>query len=779
MRIDLPLARPGSAKPSHREASMRLAAATLLALSGTVLFPAHPAEAAGVTDITAAVLAGTDVTLAGASIINLPQGTTTYKGVLSGQGTLTIAGAGTLLLTRDSDVTLPSSDQHQSLSTNSGNSPYPVLSNPDRPAVIVERGATLQYGNGGSTGIIGDYPYPPAGRVPLNHDNIEVEGTLVLDITGREYNLGTISGSGLISQPRFTWGTLDLVGSLPFTGTIANGTGMTFGNVAYHLSLPSAAQVRNDGSAIISANDYTLVLPEDFYEDHYGDDINFHTWNTGLIEMTGVDHYTDPSLDTASIAHTPNYRGINIGSANVQWGDGSSQRFFLPATPSNSYINIQNGSLAFDYNGPVTLATPISGGTIHDSLSTPANASITLAPHPGNAVTFAVPMNYHGATTIGGGATLLLGTGQPGGDSGLLTGTAKDQVHDDGMLVVRNTSTATTLQDVSGTGGLQHSGAATTTLTGATGYTGPTTISAGTLAIGSGASGIAASSSLTLSSSTARFSVASSGSGTVQHVRQLSGAPGSAIELGSTTLAVATSGSTTFAGSITGDSGGLTTTGTGTLALTGHTSTPDGTWHGQQGTLAIGPGGDLRVGSLIQSPGSTLSLAPGRTATTPAGAPVQVSGTVRLAGPLAVPTVAPIPAGGHVVLIHTTGPRPVSGTFTGLPQGAHLTVDGQQFTIDYAGDSGHDVVLTNTGTGTSAPAVSAAAGTPVRGSSVEAGPDTGSPVQVAAGAGTAALAVAAGSILVARRRRRAAAPEPNTGTVPATPARPARHRHRR
>jgi autotransporter-associated beta strand protein len=746
----------------HR--SFRLTAAILIALSGTMLLPAQSADAAGGTDITSAVLAGSNVTLSGPSIINLPSGTTTYNGVISGQGTLTVAGSGTLILTKDSDFTLPSGDQHQSVTTSGGNWPYPIITNPDQPAVIVERGATLQYGTDGSTGIIGDYPYTSISGLTLNHDNIEVDGTLTLDIANREYNLGTISGSGLITQPGNTWGTLDLADNLPFTGTIADGTGFNFGSAAFRLSLPNAAAVHNDGSAIISARNYTLVLPENFYENHYGSDINFHTWQAGLIEMTGVDHYTDPSLDTGTVAHTDNFRGINIEGANVQWGNGTTDRFFLPATPSDSYINIhKNGSLTFDYDGPVTLDTPISGGVYHASLSTPADASISLAATNGNAVTFAVPMNYHGSTTIGRGATLLLGTGKSGGDSSLLTGASNDQVVDNGTLTVRNTSTAITLANVSGSGGVTQSGTAKTTLTG-TSYTGPTTISAGTLVVGSS---IASSSSVSLTGSGATLDVASSG----QSVKQLSGVAGSSISLGSNNLTVSTSGSSTYGGTITGTSGGVTTTGSGTLTLTGHASTPNGTWHVQQGTLAIGSGGALNVASLVQSAGSTLSLTPG---TTP---PIQVSGAVQLAGTLAVTALPTVPADGKIVLIHETGTQAISGTFAGLPQGAHLTVGGRQYTIDYAGGSGHDVVLT-AGTATSSAAAAntsgSAAAENAADSSNASGSGGGSMVKVAGATGAAAAAVAGGGFLFLKRRKRIA-----TATPPSTPDSTPRTSHRR
>ena len=744
----------------------RLAAATLLATTScAILLPAQSAYAAGATDITSQVLAGTSVTLTGDSIINLPSGTTTYNGQFSGQGTLTVAGSGTLVLTRDSDFTLPSANQRQSVSTSGGSWPYPIITNPDSPAVIVEHGATLQYGNGGSTGIVGDYPYTNISSPTLNHDNVEVNGTLILDIANREYNLGTISGNGLVSQPRSTWGTWDLADDQPFTGTISNGTGTDFGGAAFRLSLPHAAAVDNDGSAIIGARNYTLVLPENFYEDQYGSDINFHTWQAGLIEMTGVDHYIDPSEDTASIAHTSNFRGINIEGANVQWGNGETSQFFLPATPSDSYINIhKNGSLTFDYDGPVTLDTPISGGVYHASLSTPADASITLAATQGNAVTFAVPMNYHGPTTIGQGATLLLGTGESGGDSSLLTGATNDKIVDNGALTVRNTEAAVTLASIRGSGALTQQGKATTTLSGTTAYTGPTTIAAGTLALSSGAGGIGESSSLSLTGPTAVFDVSAVGNGSSaqQTVRQLSGVAGSKISLGASTMTVSTTGATTYAGDLTGNSGGITTSGTGTLTLTGHANTPNGAWHLNQGTLTLGKGGALNVGSLVQANNSTLSLDLSGGSDSPTAAPIQVSGTTQLAGTLTI-TAAPqqLAADGRIVLVHntsSTGAKSVTGTFAGLPQGAKITAGGKQFTIDYAADGGHDVVLTASGAAVAASgAQSAAAANGARAASAGGGTSlnaSNTAMELAGAATAAALAAAAAITYFARSRKR-------------------------
>jgi len=708
----------------------RGAAAASLAAVVLVAVPGPPASGATVANITQQVLAGDNVTLTGPSVIDLPGGTTTYRGVLSGHGILTVAGDGTLVLTRDSDFTLPAAMRQQSVTTSGGNWPYPIITDPDQPAVIVDAGATIQYGDGGSTGVIGNYPYTQISSPTLSQDNIEVNGTLVLDITNREYNLGTISGSGTVSQPRSTWGTLDLADDLPFTGTISNGTEMNFGGAAFRLSMPDVAAVDNDGSAIIGARDYTLDIPQSFYETAYGSDINFHTWQAGLIVMTGVDDYTDPSEDTSVVGGSANYRGINIEGANVQWGNGTTSRFFLPATPQNSYINIHDdGSLAFDYDGPVTLDTSISGGNFTQSLSTPADATVTISPATGNDVTFATPMNYDGDTIIGRGAELLLGTGSAGGDSSLLTGEPGDQITDDGTLMIRDITTATRLDDISGTGSLVQAGSATTTLSGPVDYTGATMIRQGTLALGPDAS-LGSSSGVTLSSAGAALDL---NGGTV---RNLAGVNGSIVRLAGGALTISTAATTGYGGSITGG-GGVTADGTGTLTLTGRVSMPAAKWQLDQGTLVLGPGAAMSVGSLTQQPAETLSLDPGSVITS--------AGAIRLSGRLTLSAPAGHALPAAITLIHDARPDSVTGTFTGLPQGGAITVDGSRYLISYTANGGHDVVLT-----AARPALAAGekTGTGANGSRL---------LSYAIAGGAIVILAAAAAAVLARRRARPAA----------------------
>ncbi|MEY9840093.1 autotransporter-associated beta strand repeat-containing protein [Streptacidiphilus sp. EB103A] len=666
-----------------RRGRVVVAGSVALAAVGAPLLASQLQASAATTDITAAIRAGQNVTLTGDAVVNLPAGTTTYNGVISGTGTLTVnapTGSGTLVLTKDSDFTLPASRRHQTVTTTKAAHPVTTVTDPDEPAVIVSRGATLQYSGTGSTGIIGHYPYGTPGYA-LNEDNIRVDGTLVLQTVNRNYNLGTISGSGLILQPRFTWGSLDLAGTHPFSGVIYNGTGMALAKPWYPLSLPDAKAVVNEGSAIIGTPyDYTLRLRQNFYEDHYGNDINFHTARGGLVIVSGVYSYadqgvpsnpslSDPALNRSTSVGNANTRGVNIEGAHVQWGDGTSSRFFLPATPANSYINIhRNGTLAFDYNGPVTLDTPISGGVYHNSLSTPAYSDVSLVAQPGNAVTFATPMNYHGTTTIGAGATLTLGTGAASGDSALLTGTASDTVDDRGTLVVRNAGRAVSLSRISGPGSLVQAGSATTTLTGPISYTGGTTVSAGTLTVAGGS--LATSSGVDLTRPGAVLDLRKAGD---QTVRSLSGVQGSTILLGSNTLTVDTAESTVFSGRIVG--GTLNKTGTGSLTLTDK-ATPAG--HGwTTGTAPQATAGAHPTASASPSTGATAAAtSAGSPAATASGALAQTGSSMPTLG-MAGATAALLATGATLLVRNRRRSAAETGTGAGTG-GGHRRRKGRQ-----------------------------------------------------------------------------------------------------
>ncbi|KPI18419.1 autotransporter-associated beta strand repeat protein [Actinobacteria bacterium OK074] len=654
--------------PSHSAAA---AAGTLASLVLTLGAPT--ASAAGTRDVTADVLADRNVTLSGDTVVTVPSGTTTYDGVFSGEGTLTVRGGGTLILTKDSDFTLPTARQHQKVTTQGGNHPYTTVANPDPPAITVEKGATLQYGTGGSAGLIGHFPYGTPGY-DLNQLNVRVDGTLRLSLT-RTFNLGTISGSGLVTQPRNMWGTLDLAGTQPFSGVIDNGTGTAAGRPEYPVALPNTRAILNQGSWIIDTPlGRTITLRQNFYQREYGSDVNVHSRPGSKVVLTGQYSYSDqggdtnpslsnPNLNWTAIAHQLNKRGTNIEGANVQWGDGTTHEIFMPGTAETVYINLHEASgvrsrLTFAYDGPVTLGAPIGGGRYHDTLAAPGAGDIVIAGTRGNDVTFAAKQYYDGSTTVRNGAILRLGSGKKGGDGSLLTGTARRRVVDDGTLVVRNTSTPVSLAYVGGEGSLVQAGAATTTLTGtAVTYTGTTTVTRGTLALRSGA--------------------------TLVHSRAVRlTMPGAHLDAGTAGLRVVTSlsGRGTVVGGVTNDgvvSAGLTVTG-------GYTQSA-------QGQLVAGKR-PLKVAGAVRLAGD-LDLSGLATAASKSATPADA----KASDPSPSPSASPNPSAATarpITLLDHTGSARTTGTFKGLREGAKVELGDSTYRISYRGGDGNDVVLT-------------------------------------------------------------------------------------
>ncbi|KRD23032.1 autotransporter [Streptomyces sp. Root264] len=656
------------------------AALGVLATAAALLATAPPAVAAGPRDVTADVLANRDVNLAGDTVVTVPAGTTTYDGAFRGQGTLTVRGGGTLVLTRDSDFTLPASRRRQTVRTQGGNHPYTTVSNPDPPAITVARGTTLQYGTGKGTGLIGHFPYDTPGY-RLNELNVRVDGTLRLSLT-RTFNIGTISGSGLVTQPRNMWGTLDLAGTHPFSGVIDNGTGVAVGRPEFPVSLPDARAIVNQGSWIIDTPlDQTITLRQNFYQRAYGSDVNVHTRPGSKVILTGQYSYSDqggdenpslsdPDLNWHAVAHQLNKRGTNIEGANVQWGDGTTHKIFMPGTKDTVYINLHEASgrrsrLTFDYDGPVTLGAPIGGGKYHDTLAAPGAGDVVIAGTKGNDVTFAADQYYDGSTTVQKGAVLRLGSAQ--GDGSLLTGTDRRRIVNDGTLVVRNAKKAISLSRIGGNGSLVQSGPATTTLTGpAVTYTGTTTIRQGTLALKSGAS-LANSRAVRLTSAAARLDT---GGSPLRVTSTLSGT--GTVKGAVTNEGVVTGGLTATAGYTQTDKGQLVLTGTPLKA---------------GGTVSLQGGLDLSAAGAAAEANTAESPSP------------QIDGDTRPSS--AAPRATPL---SEIRVLEHTGNGPTTGTFDGLREGAEVKLGDTVYRISYKGGDGNDVVLVATATSASASA---------------------------------------------------------------------------
>ncbi len=119
------------------------------------------------------------------------------------------------------------------------------------------------------------------------------------------------------------------------------------------------------------------------------------------------------------------------------------------------------------------------------------------------------------------------------------------------------------------------------------------------------------------------------------------------------------------------------------------------------GTVAPGnsPGIITINGSYSQSTGATLEIElEGTSAATPQFDQLIVNGTVSLAGTLDVSLLGGFnpSVGNNFKIIDNDGSDTITGTFTGLPEGATVTGGGATFQISYVGGTGNDVVLTTT-----------------------------------------------------------------------------------
>ncbi|HEX2143329.1 MAG TPA: autotransporter-associated beta strand repeat-containing protein [Glycomyces sp.] len=687
-------------RPPGGLAWTRLLLAAALAFL-TVPFAAAPAQAA--YDITGQIRAGQDIVLDGDATVHLGGGEEiVYGGRLSGVGTLTVGGEGKLILTANSDFAIPEDRRTQTVEARGEPWWWNTIENPDPPAVTVEAGATLQYGDGqGSTGVIGHYPYdlPNFEWNALNH---HVDGTLIVAVHGGRYHPGNLSGSGYIVQPRFIWDGLSLAGNHTFSGVLYNGTVIHYSQREFLSTMPEVDTVLNQGSFIIDTQENNdTVLDVDFYSREWGNDINFHSQIFGSkVVMSGTYSWadsgpdndpslSDPNLNYEVVAHNHNKRGINIEGAKVQWGDGSDNEFFLPGNRDTVYINMHEkrnrSHLIFDYNGPVTLSAPISGGIYHDTMNAVGQGDVTIAGTPGNEVTFADQQNYNGATTIEAEAVLRLGAGEDGGDGWLLTGGERTEIVDEGALVVDNVVHEVALEDISGAGSLEQAGDATLRLTGNTVYTGPTIVSGGTLALTGGY--IAASERVELTGEAAVLDISQVEDQTVQ---DLSGVAGAEVLLGADGLTVAGAGDTAYAGGVEGE-GALVKSGPGTWTYSG-ASTASGAWSVAEGALALDGAelaGDLVVdqGLAVRAKsnvGGSLSLGEASTLTVGSNGGLTVEGEAALGGTL---TVAPDEGAAlpeEITVVTAAGG--VSGTFVGLEQDAELEVGGVTYRVAYEED---------------------------------------------------------------------------------------------
>jgi fibronectin-binding autotransporter adhesin len=364
---------------------------------------------------------------------------------------------------------------------------------------------------------------------------------------GSNVNGGTLQFLGAKALPSGAIGLGGGVISIANDGSGSGGTISLGSNITLTAGATVGIDVRNNGSGntnnVVSFGTLSNGTPVNALNST----INFTAANgyrqsfTGL-NLSGSTGYTtvlNPATTTVSI----------LGNVVNQMAPTASGQYDTLDLDGTSTGNIIYGAISDSSN--------FGGVNEGDTRITKSNSSQWVLAGSGN--------SYSGPTLISGG-TLQLGTGRSGqdgtlGNSGVASGSS---VTNNAALVYDYFGSVTAMYPIAGSGTLSMIGPGSITLNASNTYTGPTNITAGTLALGSGGF-ILQSSAINLRSGVT-FDVSQVGSYELGSGQTLSG-----------------TGNYTVNGSMTADSGSKILPG------------------------GVASAGTLNSGGLTLSPGSTLS----------------------------------------------------------------------------------------------------------------------------------------------------------------------------
>ncbi|MFD4840088.1 DUF6850 family outer membrane beta-barrel protein [Achromobacter sp. NPDC058515] len=447
-----------------------------------------------------------------------------------------------------------------------------LMAGADMPVIAAHGGGQVNFVNEPTGTITGRIAFEASGT-PGAGNSFANAGTIVGGVSlgqgGSANTFTAVSGSVI------TRGTGSAIADLTVTGTpnlrfappgkVDGGAGG--GNTLVLQNVLPSVGTGSGASGAVTA------VSGDTYINFRNVRINSGTWN----------------LDGSSL--------VGAGGGSIELNGGLANLANIGVFGAN-VINAQGGSISAGAAG-LTFGNTIvlgAGGLTTTGANSFSLAGLLLGPGslnvagPGT-VSLRGISNYMGGTTIGSFASLT-------GDNDSLQGNIVNQ----GLLTFSQGTNGAYAGAISGGGSLRKEGAGTLTLTGQSTYTGSTTISAGTLAVGAtgrlpvGAVDLLPGTTLDLSSAGNQALSTLAGAGSVL--------------LNANTLTVNGSASGMFDGVISG-AGALMKTGTGTLTLTGaNTFTGGVTVNG--GTLALAPGGGLRTDSAVTvNTSATLDLSSG------------------------------------------------------------------------------------------------------------------------------------------------------------------------
>ncbi|MCI3206280.1 MULTISPECIES: autotransporter-associated beta strand repeat-containing protein [Pandoraea] len=427
---------------------------------------------------------------------------------------------------------------------------------------------------------------------------------------------GTISGTGGIVKQGS--GTQTLLGQQQFTGTttIADGT----------LALGATGQLANGASVAITGANATFDVSA--------------AGNQTLATLAGTGG------------------SVNLGSHTLTFGNGTNQTLTAGIAGTGGIVKAGAGTQTLSGQNTFTGGIAVAEGTVAIGAGGTLSGAndVTLATGTALDLSQATSPIVIAGLTGGTGTNVSLG-----GQSLTLGGNANSAFN--GVI--------------GGAGSITKQGTSTVTLGGQNTFTGTTTVTGGTLALG--ASGqVGQSAGLTLRNAGTTFDASASTAPLA--FASLDADTGTQLVLGSGGLSTGDNGNHVIGATVSG-TGGLIKNGTGSTALNGANTFTGGTTL-NAGTLTVGNSTALGTGGLTVGGNSTLS------ATSPVGASVTLGNgiavgngtTLTIAGTTPLTLDGPISGGGAISLNGTGVPGGITlggnNSYTG-----GTTVNGGNVTV--------------------------------------------------------------------------------------------------